>query len=174
MYYLKEMIGEEKINGVLRDLVKRFGYQEPPYPTALDLVEGLRAVTPEEMQYLLSDLFEEITLFANRTTEAKYEELEDGKYRVTLDVVCEKFRADEKGLESEVPVNDWIEIGAFAAPESGLRYGKTLHRERKRITSRESSFEFVVDEVPAKVGIDPFSLLIDRVPGDNVKSPSHM
>lgn len=174
MYYLKEMIGEEKINGVLRDLVKRFGYQEPPYPTALDLVEGLRAVTPEEMQYLLSDLFEEITLFANRTTEAKYEELEDGKYRVTLDVVCEKFRADEKGLESEVPVNDWIEIGAFAAPESGLRYGKTLHRERKRITSKESTFEFVVDEVPAKVGIDPFSLLIDRVPGDNVKSPSRM
>ena len=174
MYYLKEMIGEDKINGVLKDIVNRFGYKEPPYPTALDLVEGLREVTPEEMQYLLDDLFEEITLFANRTTEAKYEQLEDGKYRVTLDVLCEKYRADEKGLETEIPVNDWIEIGAFAEPEKGMRFGKTLHRERRKITSKESTFEFVVDEIPDKVGVDPFSLLIDRVPGDNMKSPSRL
>lgn len=172
MYYLKEMIGEDKINGVLRGLVDKFGYQEPPYPTSLDLVDGLRAVTPPELQYLLTDLFEEITLFANRTENAKYEELDGGKYKITLDVVCEKFHADGKGGETSIEPNDWIEIGAFAEPKDGRRFGETLHRERKRITSRDSTFEFVVDALPAKVGVDPFALLIDRMPGDNMKKPT--
>lgn len=171
MYYLKEMIGEDKINSVLRDLVEKFGYQEPPYPTSLDLVAGLREVTPPELQYLLEDLFEEITLFANRTEKATYEEQPDGKFKITIDVVCEKYRADEKGKETSVELNDWIEIGAFAKPEEGRRYGRTLYRERKKITSRESTFEFVVDELPEKAGIDPFALLIDRMPGDNMKKP---
>ncbi len=171
MYYLKEMIGEDEINSVLRGLVEKFGYQDPPYPTSLDLVEGLREVTPPDLQYLLKDLFEEITLFANRTENATYEELDDGKYKITLEVVCEKFHADDKGEETSVALNDWIEIGAFAKPEDGRRYGETLYRERKKITSRESTFEFVVDQMPDKAGIDPFALLIDRMPTDNTKKP---
>lgn len=172
MYYLKEMIGEDKINEVLRGLVDKFGYQEPPYPTSLDLLDGLRGVTPPELQYLLNDLFEEITLFANRTESATYEELDDGKFRITLDVVCEKFHADGKGGETSKELDDWIEIGAFAKPKNGRRFGDTLHRERKKITSRDSKFEFVVDRLPAKVGVDPFALLIDRMPGDNMKKPT--
>ncbi|MEM8736154.1 MAG: hypothetical protein AAGG44_18130, partial [Planctomycetota bacterium] len=118
------------------------------------------------------DLFEEITLFANRTENATYEEMDDGKYKITIDVVCEKYRADAKGEETAVEVNDWIEIGAFAKPEDGGRYGATLFRERKRIQGEKSSFEFVTDELPDRVGIDPFALLIDRVPEDNMKKPS--
>ncbi len=174
MYYLKEMIGEEKINQVLKGIVDQFAYQTAPFPTSLDLVEGLREVTPEHLQYLLKDLFEEITLFANRTEKATYEQLEDGTYKIHLDVICEKFRADEKGKETAVEVNDWIEIGAFAKPAYGSRYGETLHRERKQITKRETSFEFIVKELPDKVGIDPFALLIDRMPKDNLKSPSKL
>ncbi|MFN3189630.1 MAG: ABC transporter permease/M1 family aminopeptidase [Aureliella sp.] len=172
MYYLKEMIGEDKINSVLKGLVERFGYQEPPYPTSLDLVEGLREVTPPDLQYLLTDLFEEITLFSNSTESATYEELPDGKYKIKLDVVCKKFRADAKGKETEVEVDDWIEIGAFAQPEEGRRYGKTLYRERKKMKGATNSFEFITDELPHRVGIDPFALLIDRGPKDNMKKPS--
>jgi hypothetical protein len=29
----------------------------------------------------------------------------------------------------------------------------------------------VVDQLPAEVGVDPFRLLIDRVPDDNVRKP---
>ncbi|MCA9126297.1 MAG: ABC transporter permease subunit [Planctomycetales bacterium] len=172
MYYLKEMIGEDKINSVLKGLVDRFGYQNPPFPTSLDLVNGLRQVTPEDLQYLLEDMFEEITLFANRTEVATYEKLGDGTYKIHLQLNCRKFRADDKGKETEIPLNDWIEIGAFAKPEPGRRYGKTLFRERKLITTNEPSFDFLVDELPSKVGVDPFALLIDRQPKDNLKSPS--
>ena len=171
MYYLKEMIGEDKINSVLKKLVDEFAYSKPPFPTSLDLVEGLREVTPEEYRYLLKDLFEEITLFANSAQDVTYEKTDDDKYKITLKVRCEKYRADEEGLETKVDIDDWLDIGAFAKPEGDKRFGKTLFRESKKIDSEETTFEFVVDELPEKVGVDPFALLIDRMPADNMKKP---
>ena len=50
-------------------------------------------------------------------------------------------------------MDDFIEIGAFAKPAKDQRYGNALHRER----------------IQMKTGIDPFRLLIDRVPEDNLK-----
>ena len=34
------------------------------------------------------------------------------------------------------------------------------------------TFTFVVDEEPALAGVDPFNLLIDRLPEDNLKKPT--
>ena len=169
MYYLKELIGEEKINTALRSLIDKFAYQGPPYPTSVDLVDALREQTPEEYQYLLTDLFDEITLFANRTKKATYTAREDGKFDVTIEVECKKFQADEQGEETEVPIDDWVEIGAFDKPEKDKRYGATLYRERKRITEKDNTFTFTVDKIPEKAGVDPFALLIDRMPDDNMK-----
>ena len=169
LFYLTEMIGEDKINAVLKELVEKFAYQGPPYPNAHELVDRLREQTPEDLKYLIKDLFEEITLFGNRTLEAKAQKQPDGKYRVQLTVECEKFKADDKGQETSVEMNDWVEIGAFAKPESGKRYGKLLHRERVRLTSGKHNLEFVVDEIPYQAGIDLRHLLIDRMPDDNLK-----
>lgn len=171
MYQLKEMIGEDKVNNALKELVDKFAYREPPYPTSVDLIDRLKARTPPEYQYLIGDLFERVTLFANRTVEASVKKLGEKQYEVTLNVECKKFQADEKGLETEVPMDDWIEIGAFAEPESGRKYGKTLYRERRKVNSGSREFKFVTEELPAKVGVDPFFLLIDRMPEDNVVRP---
>ncbi len=43
---------------------------------------------------------------------------------MTINIETRKFKADAKGNETEVPVNDWIEIGAFAKPEKGRMYGR--------------------------------------------------
>ncbi len=171
MYYLKEMIGEDRVNAALRDLVERFGYAPPPYPTSTDLITALDKQTPADLKYLLQDLFQDITLFANRAVDATYTERTDGRYDVEVTLECQKFKAGTNGAEESVPVDDWIEIGAFAEPEKGSRYGKTLYRERVRITKSEATFTFAVDEPPALVGVDPFSLLIDRIPDDNMKKP---
>jgi hypothetical protein len=93
----------------------------------------------------------------------------DGKYDVTVTVEARKFKADAKGNETEVPVEDWIGIGAFAKPEKNRKYGKTLYRERVHMSQTTSSYSFVTDEVPDQAGIDPFLLLVDRIPDDNTK-----
>ena len=170
LYYLAEMIGEDRINSALKDVIEKFAYQGPPYPNAHVLVDRLKEQTPPELQYLIKDLFEDITLFGNRTVEASAMKQDDGKYRVKLIVECEKFKADATGHETSVEMNDWIEVGAFAKPDPDKRYGKLLFRERKQLSAGKHELEFVTDEIPYQAGIDPRNMLIDRVPTDNLKN----
>ena len=170
LYYLKEMIGEDAVNRAVRKVVQQYAYAQPPYPTSHALVDALQEETPPDLQYLIKDLFEDITIFSNRTLDASAQKRADGKYDVTIKVEAHKYKADAKGNETEVPVNDYIDIGAFAKPGKKMQYGATLHRERVHITQKESTLTFVTDALPDKAGIDPFALLIDRIPDDNTKS----
>jgi hypothetical protein len=163
------MIGEDAVNRALRKVIQQFAYAKPPYPTSYALVDALREQTPPDLQYLITDLFEDITLFSNRTLEATAEKRSDGKYDVTIKVEARKYKADAKGNEKEIPVDDWIDIGAFAKPAKGKKYGDTLYRQRVHITQRESTYTFRTAVLPDKAGIDPFALLIDRIPDDNLK-----
>ena len=169
LYYLREMIGEEAVNRALRKVIRRYAYNPPPYPTSYALVDALREETPPHLRYLINDLFEDITLFSNRTLDATAVKRPDGKYDVTINVETHKYKADAKGNETEVPVDDWIDIGAFAKPEKGRKYGKTLYRDRVHIANNKSTYIFTVAELPDEAGVDPFLLLIDRIPDDNTK-----
>jgi len=163
------MIGEQRINAALKDIIEVYAYKGPPYPTSHVLVDRLRKQTPDELQYLIKDLFEDITIFANRTLTANATKQDDGKYLVQIEVECSKFKADEKGLETETEMDDWMEIGAFDKPEQGNRYGELLHRERVQLKSGKHKLEFTVDSQPFQAGIDPRNFLIDRMPDDNMK-----
>jgi len=169
LYYLAEMIGEQRINAALKQLIEQCAYKGPPYPNAYALVDRLREQTPEELRYLITDLFEEITLFENKTLEATAQKQADGKYLVKITVECAKKKADEKGEETSVAMNDYLEIGAFAKPEPGKRYGKQLYRQRVQLEGGKHDLEFIVDELPFQAGIDPRNMLIDTVPADNLK-----
>ncbi len=170
MYALKEFIGEEALNGALKALVDSTAYREPPYPTTLTLMGLLEEVTPDSLQYLLTDMFEEITLYSNRTLEANYKPLDNGKYEVTFKTESKKFKADSAGLETPVQhLNDWVDIGIYGEAPKGKDQGKLIYQERVKINQEENTFTIKVDEKPAKAGIDPNHLLIDRVPDDNVK-----
>jgi hypothetical protein len=169
LYYLKEMIGEERINLVLRRLVERYAYQNPPYPTAYDLVDGLKEVMPAELHYLIGDLFERITMFSNRVESATVTPLADGKFKVVMDVRCEKTVADGKGKTTKVPINDWMDVGFYAKPETGKKYGREILRKRVLVDREKMNFEFVLDEQPEQCGIDPHYLMIDSVTDDNLK-----
>lgn len=170
LYHLAEMIGEVRVNAALQSVIQEYAYQGPPYPNSYALIDALKNHTPPELHSLIQDQFEEIVLYGNRTLDATATELPDGNFKVKLKVECEKFVADSKGKETTVAMDDWVEIGAFARPEPGKRYGKLLHKQRVQLQSGTHELEFQVTERPDKAGIDPQRLLIDRVPSDNLKS----
>ncbi|MEM8525774.1 MAG: M1 family aminopeptidase [Bacteroidota bacterium] len=169
MYALKDYIGEDSLNTALRRFAEEVAYQEPPYTNSLVLMSELEKVTPDSLSYLLDDLFRSITLYSNRTTEATYKELDNGKYEVTFQIEVEKFRADSTGRETDIAFNDFMDIGVYKKAEEGKQFGRPLYLERKRIHQKENTFTVIVDELPYEAGIDPRYLLIDRVPDDNVK-----
>jgi len=161
MYALADYIGEENVNRALHALRDKHAFKGPPYPNATALIGELRAVTPPQYQYVIDDWFETITLYDNRATKAVAKPLADGRYEVTIDVIAKKRKADELGKETDAPLNDWIDIGVLDAD------GAPLYREKKKIATENATFTVTVDKKPAKAGIDPFNLLIDRKPRDN-------
>lgn len=168
MYYLKEMIGENKVNEALHSLLDTFAYKQPPYATSLSAIRAFRKVTPDSLQYLIDDMFENITLFSNRAMEAKYKKV-GNEYVVTIKTNSEKFRADSLGKETSVPLADYIDIGIFASPTNKNNLGKPLVLQRFKLIKKDNTFTFTVKEKPFQAGIDPYNYLIDRIPDDNLK-----
>lgn len=168
MYALRDYIGEDRINQALRKYLAEDAFVGPPFPNSLGLIEALREVTPEEQQYLIEDLFETITLYDNRCEEAVVSAEDDGTYRVALDVQSHKMRSDGRGVETEIPHDDWIEIGVYGEKGDDGE-DAVLYMKKHRLSSGENTIEVVVDARPVRAGVDPRHLLIDRVPEDNVK-----
>jgi len=166
MYALKDYIGEDAVNQALANFLDEARYQGPPYPNSLALLEHLRAVTPDSLQYVLEDMFETITLYENRAVTATATEEADGSYLVQFDLESAKFRADSLGNETEVDVNDFIDIGIFGEDEDGGEV--TLYLQKHRLVSGEQQIEVRVDMLPVRAGIDPRYKLVDRHKDDNV------
>jgi len=166
-YALRDHLGEDVVNGALQEFLMAHLGQGPPYATAPELVELLRERTPARFAYLIEDLFETITLYDNRTEAVACTRTEDGRFRVVVDYVSRKYRADGQGVEEEVPHRDWLEVGVFGRDAEGREI--VLCRQKRRLVSGEGRVEVVVNQEPVRAGIDPRNLLIDRVVGDNSK-----
>lgn len=161
---LRDLIGEEAMDGVISDYVAEVAYQQPPYTVSRELTQRFDALIEEHPrldQEVLEDLFERIVLFENEVSEATWEETDDGRYRVRISAKARKLRADGQGIETEVPVADWIDVAVFGDDD------EVLFLEKRRVEEAEPVFEVVVDAEPKRVGFDPYHKLIDRNPEDN-------
>ncbi len=166
LFALQDYIGENKVNKAMRAFLEEHKYTGPPYPTSLDFLTYLEPEVPDSLKYLIKDWFKEITLYDNRLKEATYTKLANGQYKVKFEIESQKIKADSLGNETFVDIDDWIDIGLFSdAEEENLMWQK-----RVKINEENMEFTAVVDSIPAKAGIDPRHLLIDRVFKDNIKS----
>ncbi len=162
MYALQDYIGEENLNRAIKAFRDDTAYKGPPYPNATMLIKRIREVTPAHLQYVIDDMFESIIIFDNRATKATYKQLPDGKFEVTVAVMAKKRKSDDLGKETDIALNDWIDIGVL--DEKGV----PIFIEKKKIEKEETEFVITVDKKPSKAGIDPFNKLIDRKSKDNV------
>jgi ABC-2 type transport system permease protein len=163
MYALRDYIGEDALNQALARFVRDKRFQQPPYTNSREFLEYIHEVVPPDLDYLIEDMFQAITLYANKVGSASYTALGDGTYQVTLQVEAKKMRADGQGVETETEIDDWIDIGVFGEDD------ETLFMEKRRITESSTSIDVVVTKRPLQVGIDPYNKLIDRNADDNVK-----
>jgi ABC-2 type transport system permease protein len=169
MYSLRDYLGEDVLNGAVKAYLNKVKFQEPQYTNSIEFVNYLRAATPDSLKYIIMDMFETITLYENYVKDLSYEKLTDGRYKVKLTVGSAKFRSDEKGKNSKVPVADYIDVGIFAAQNAKGKDtdDKELLLQKIKMDQPEKTFEFIVNEKPVSAGIDPYNKLIDRTPDNN-------
>ncbi len=168
MYALQDYIGEDSVNAALKRLATDWqGRQNGRYPTTIDFMGYIRAVTPDSLQNLVTDMFEKIVLFENKTDESYYNKVSDDEYVVTIDLDVKKFEADSVGNTNEVALSEWIDIGIYTEDEEGEE--KLIYLKKHLISDQDTKLEIKVTEKPVKAGIDPLNILIDRNPDDNIE-----
>jgi ABC-type transport system involved in multi-copper enzyme maturation permease subunit len=168
MYTLRERLGADAVNGALRRFREKYAGPQAPPATSRALYAELRAVTPDSLRPLLSDLFEHITLWNVRADSARAEPAGGGAYRVTLFVDASKARADSIGNQTPVAMDDLIEIGVFAGAPRGGSPGETLYLKQHRIRTGKQTIVLTVPRLPTRAGIDPYRTLIERERDDNI------
>lgn len=162
MYALQDYLGEDVVNQILAKFLQDYR-NVPPYPTGRDLVNALREQTPAKYQYLITDLFETVTLYNNRAESVTVEQRPDGKFDVTLKVNAAKVRSDNNGNETPAEMNnEEIDVGVYDAA------GKLIYLQKHPFSNGQSELTITVDQRPQTAGIDPLNKLIDKVPDDNV------
>jgi hypothetical protein len=188
MYTLADYIGEDKVDLALHNFLMQYRYANATnqvdmsdstrgaraidlrYPDTRLLVDALRAQTPADLQYLIDDGFDRVVLYDNKALSATSRRLPSGKYEVTLEVQARKVQVDSAGVESPMPLADYIDIGVFKGTTDDPH---SLYMNRVKMTQERQRFTIVVDERPTRAGIDPYNKLIDRNGEDNVLNVSN-
>ena len=169
MYALQDYIGEANVNKALHRFLEQHKYETVPYTTAPELVAEFRKVTPDSLQNMVTDLFDRITLYENRLTDASVQKLPNGKYQVRMTVESQKLVADSLGTERPGPENDYLPVAIFPALGKDKMPMPPLLLTKRRFHAGTNKFAFIVAKEPAKVAIDPYHEFIDRVQQDNSK-----
>jgi aminopeptidase N len=173
MFALQDYIGEDKVNLALRNFLKDWQYPGPDsknkrYPTSNDLLGYFKAQTPDSLKNIITDMFETITLFENKTEKVEYKELKNKTFEVKITTSSEKFRADSSGTEKPIAINDWIDVGVYGEDIKGEP--NLLYLQKHKVNKKANTFTIIVKEKPKKAGIDPINKLIDRHSDDNTKT----
>jgi len=177
MYALQDYIGEANVNLALKRFIKDWNsfdasFNKDRYATSKDLVDYFKEVTPDSLQYVIKDLFETVTYFENKTTEAKYEKLSENQFKVNLTVEAIKYRTDSLGVDKAMDVDDWIDVGIYSEGTEGK--SGLIYLQKHKLTDSLTRLEILIDQKPNKAGIDPLNKLIDKEASDNVKTVSEM
>ena len=169
LYAMSQYIGRDRVNGALRQLLAKHGSGKFPLPNSLDLYHELKVATPDSLQPLLHDLFEKNTFWELSTEQATAKQIKPGIWQVTLHVQARKFVVDSVGVETKLPMSDWVEIGVFGPAEEGQESGKLLYNQKHLINSAKQTITVTVPGKPVRAGIDPNNLFIDWEIKDNLK-----
>jgi len=155
---LSHYLGEKKMNDILKSFLEEYPSSLKAYPTSLDFLKILKQETPEELKYLVSDMFETITFYDSKINSASIKQTEKG-FEVSLDFTINKY--GDQTIEEPLPLNDFIEIGLYDSNNN------ILELKQVRIQKEKNSIVFNTKEKPSKIIIDPNLLTIDKDLGDN-------
>jgi hypothetical protein len=166
MYALMHLIGEDKINLALRNLLKDFAY--PRKPTSLDLLNLFYQQADATQIKIIDDLFKRIVFHDFTVHNAKTVQLANGEYETTVDLSALKYVLNETtGAEEQETINDDIEIALFTE--------FPIKKDSDQILLNKQSLKQARDTIqlrskvrPQYVQIDPRRLRIDRTPSDNL------
>ncbi|MAS92979.1 MAG: hypothetical protein CMO55_07245 [Verrucomicrobiales bacterium] len=166
--YLAELVGPEKMEAILSDWLEEWRYREAPYPNAKDLYAHFKDHLPTEHHSFLRDYFENVAIWRTEVIETESEELTGGKWKIRANISAEKTYISGWGEETKAQFD--IPVPVIAFRDSAYSDASQLRSEWINLKSGEQWIEWILEEKPVRIGVDPYLLLPDPNPHDNIRS----
>lgn len=150
----------KRFEQILQQYLRALAFQEPPYPTATNLVENLKTNLPD-LETQLTELFEKRTLCDLTAVSARTQQRTGKKlWRTTIMVRAKKVFADGMGNETRAPLHDRIVVQLDGVGQESSALLASLQQEQQTITLE-------TDFAPTTVLLDSGYHLFDRERDDN-------
>ncbi|MEM6520757.1 MAG: peptidase, partial [Cyanobacteria bacterium P01_C01_bin.70] len=160
---IEQQIGQEALLAGIRNFFADHRYQGPPYATILDLRDAIAAQAAESDRPLVNELFAEVITYQVGITDATYEPLADGQYRVQLSVTAQKLTTTGLGEQTTEP----LEMPVAITLQN--QNGDIIYEAEQTLDGAESTVEVTVNEQPIRAAIDPDYALPSSFLQDNAK-----
>jgi ABC-2 type transport system permease protein len=168
MLALKDLLGEEKVNSVLRKLLNDYGETAKTRVTALDFLEELYTIAPEHKK-LIDDWFKQVITYDLSITDQSYTKLENGRYEVKATVKASRTLFLANGEIEEIGIDEPIRFAVLTKDANEVTSDKDLlHYQLHPINKEITELTFIVDQEPQFVAIDPYGTRVDENLHDNI------
>ena len=160
---VEQQIGQEALLTGIRNFLADHRYQAPPYATVLDLKDAIAAQAPEGAKALINELYAEVITYQVGITDATYEPLTDGQYRVQLNVEAQKLITTDLGQQTTAPLIMPVAIALHN------QAGDVIYEAEHSLNGAEDTIEITVRDLPALAAIDGDYTLPSSFLPDNTK-----
>jgi ABC-2 type transport system permease protein len=168
MYRLREILGEEKVNQALRDLLAEHAYPKPK-AAANDLIRALVRSASAAQNRLIEDCFRKVVTHRLAIKIVSCQQMANGRFSLTVKVMSTKMGQRADGKSIVVPSDDDWDIAVFDQPSDQWNpASKPVYCQKHHFSKPVSIIRLVVDKKPKAVAIDPYGYGLDESPEDNL------
>ncbi|WP_020569203.1 ABC transporter permease/M1 family aminopeptidase [Neolewinella persica] len=155
----RDLLGEQRINALLRELIGKEKGQTEFTVTSLDLINGLKEMANPEEEKLLEQWLERIIIYDIALETVALRKEEDGF------LIQGRFKAHKRSNDAEEISCEPLPLGVFTVPPGEVRdTSQILHWG---YYSPGAPFELRVTERPFYLSIDPYGTRVEEKRHEN-------
>lgn len=167
-YMLKEMLGEDKFESALRQLLREHG---PGHIKAVvdDFTRLLLEVAAPEQQQFIRQTIEAVASYNNTVKIISCKQQPDGRYQLQFELTVAQQNRAGKQQRPAIPVL-WLPITVWSVPDDQWKKEtRPMLQQWVYIDKKTTRVTLMTDHKPAVVAIDPYNYVLDEDLTDNIK-----
>ncbi|WP_255512765.1 M1 family aminopeptidase [Flavobacterium sp. GT3R68] len=161
MHELRMLIGEGRVNHVLKSLIVNYGYPKSPADSQ-DFLNEIYKVAPIESHDKIDELFKQIITYSSKVESVSSKLIPDIGYEIRFKASSFKFSENGKGKTKLIPNDHTIDIGIY--DDNAVLTLHTFVLKNNHVTGK-----ITVSGKPVKIVVDPYLKNIDSFREDNEK-----
>ena len=165
---LKEVLGEESLNAVLKDMVYSHRNDMTSTATSIEFYEAIMQIAPPQHIHYIEGLFKKVIVYDLRIKDISHKLIDEG-YEITVSISANRYQSNKQGEEIEIPINEPITLGMFSKHPKQLHKNDALIYLKLHVIDKSNmEFKIVVSELPKYVVLDPFGAKSEKNRLDNL------